>query len=353
MNPFCFLLVFIAAFLQLLPFKVLSNSYPLVPGIFSFGDSLSDVGTNLYVPNSTILSNFPPYGETFFHYPTGRFSNGRLYVDFLAQLLRLPLTHPFLQPNVSFEHGANFASAGSGFLNSTNAASHVVPFSTQISQFQDLSARLPLLLGHARAQNLISKAIYTLNVGSNDIATYVESSTTPTGFITLLLEEAEKGLLALYKAGGRKFVLSELGPVGCIPSIRLLELNTSGGACYEPINQLVLALNVGLKGLAANLTASLTEATFFYAESYDFIMGIIEDGGKIYGYTNTTFACCGAGPFNTAVSCGRPIPDNLPYEKFLCKDPSTYLFWDGNHPTEKTYRLVFQRNLAGLEAALL
>ena len=55
-----------------------------VPAIFIFGDSLSDAGNNNYIANTTSKANFPPYGETFFHRPTGRFSNGRTAFDFIG-----------------------------------------------------------------------------------------------------------------------------------------------------------------------------------------------------------------------------------------------------------------------------
>jgi hypothetical protein len=38
-----------------------------------------------------------------------------------AQALELPFTPAFLQPSASFTRGANFASAGSGLLDSTSA----------------------------------------------------------------------------------------------------------------------------------------------------------------------------------------------------------------------------------------
>lgn len=50
---------------------------------FIFGDSISDVGNNNYLPYAPKV-NFWPYGETFFHYPTGRSCDGRLLVDFIG-----------------------------------------------------------------------------------------------------------------------------------------------------------------------------------------------------------------------------------------------------------------------------
>jgi len=54
-----------------------------VPAYFVLGDSTLDVGENNYLPNA-YHANFPPYGETFFHRPTGRFSNGRNMGDFIG-----------------------------------------------------------------------------------------------------------------------------------------------------------------------------------------------------------------------------------------------------------------------------
>jgi len=58
--------------------------------LFVFGDSLFDVGNNNYINTTTdYLANYPPYGETFFKYPTGRFSDGRVIPDFIGKIMCL------------------------------------------------------------------------------------------------------------------------------------------------------------------------------------------------------------------------------------------------------------------------
>lgn len=55
--------------------------------LFVFGDSLFDVGNNNYINTTTDnLANYSPYGETFFKYPTGRFSDGRVLPDFIGKI---------------------------------------------------------------------------------------------------------------------------------------------------------------------------------------------------------------------------------------------------------------------------
>ena len=54
------------------------------PALFVFGDSVANAGTNNYIPNSRACVDFPPYGRTFFHRPTGRFTDGRSVFDFIG-----------------------------------------------------------------------------------------------------------------------------------------------------------------------------------------------------------------------------------------------------------------------------
>lgn len=66
------------------------------PAIFNFGDSNSDTGGL-----SAAFGQAPyPNGETFFHTPSGRFSDGRLIVDFIGAYY---LTTYSLSSTIKFE----------------------------------------------------------------------------------------------------------------------------------------------------------------------------------------------------------------------------------------------------------
>jgi hypothetical protein len=70
--------------LLVLPNAVLSAA--CYTRLFSFGDSATDTGNFVSLfPNNSILA--PPYGETFFGRSSGRFSDGRLIVDFIGKFL--------------------------------------------------------------------------------------------------------------------------------------------------------------------------------------------------------------------------------------------------------------------------
>lgn len=88
--------------------------------IYAFGDSYTDTG-NTHSANGP--SGFghvskPPYGITFFHHPTNRYSDGRLMIDFVAQSLSLQFLTPYLNlKGKGASSGVNFAVAGSTAIN--------------------------------------------------------------------------------------------------------------------------------------------------------------------------------------------------------------------------------------------
>lgn len=54
--------------------------------IFSFGDSIIDNGNFVQaIGNGQSALKEPPFGMTFFHYPTGRVCDGRILIDFYGE----------------------------------------------------------------------------------------------------------------------------------------------------------------------------------------------------------------------------------------------------------------------------
>lgn len=77
-------------------FSASNNNVEDLPGIFTFGDSILDAGNNHFNKNCTAQADFPPYGSTFFHHPTGRFTNGRTVADFICELMHLSYIYIYI-----------------------------------------------------------------------------------------------------------------------------------------------------------------------------------------------------------------------------------------------------------------
>ncbi|URD79174.1 hypothetical protein MUK42_18693 [Musa troglodytarum] len=95
----------------------------------------------------------PPSGRQFFHRPTGRFCDGRLYIDFVCERLKMSYLTPYLEssPGSNFTHGVNFAVAGAA----TESTAIPFPLSTQVLQFLHFKNRTRELRPQGDAHLLI------------------------------------------------------------------------------------------------------------------------------------------------------------------------------------------------------
>ncbi|KAL7618542.1 hypothetical protein Lser_V15G01507 [Lactuca serriola] len=302
--------------------------------LFVFGDSLYDPGNNNYI-NTTpeFQANFFPYGESYFNPPSGRFSDGRLIPDFVAELAKLPLIPAYLDPrNKEFVYGANFASGGAGALVESHAG-FVVDLKTQLQYFRDLEKQFRQNLGDSEAEQLLSDAVYLFSCGGNDYLSPVgnnESILYPytheeyVGMVIGNLTDAFKGI---HERGGRKIGIVTVPPIGCWPSVRA---GRPDNTCSEEIDIIVSLHNQELSQKLQELENQLEG--FMYAK-YDLNTAIrkrMKNPSK-YGFKVGDSACCGSGPFGGIYSCGGKRGVN---EFKLCKNASDYFFFDSNHPNE-------------------
>ncbi|MCO5581679.1 hypothetical protein L7F22_035568 [Adiantum nelumboides] len=69
------------------------------PAFVIFGDSLVDGGNNNYIVSVAKANNLP-FGIDFPKGPTGRFTNGKVVLDVIAELISLPYPPPYLDPKI-------------------------------------------------------------------------------------------------------------------------------------------------------------------------------------------------------------------------------------------------------------
>ncbi|XVE51795.1 hypothetical protein DITRI_Ditri02bG0070200 [Diplodiscus trichospermus] len=303
--------------------------------LFILGDSVFDPGNNNYI-NTISRANYWPYGETFFKYPTGRFCDGRLTSDFIAEYANLPLIPPYLQPgNHQFTYGVNFASAGAGALAETNRG-FVIDMKTQLSYFKKVEKLLRQERGDAEAKTIISKAVYLINFGPNDyVSPFTSNSTVLQSFskeeyVGMVIGNLTETIKEIYRKGGRKFGFRNLGQLGCVPLLKILVPGNTG-SCFEEVTELAKLHDVALSKALQELEINLVE--FKYA-MHDLSISFGErlNNPEKYGFKEADTACCGSGPYRGISSCGgkRGVTE---YE--LCSDPTEYLFFDSSHLSEK------------------
>ncbi|KAK7841648.1 GDSL esterase/lipase 1-like [Quercus suber] len=345
---FCFLVLFVV-FLT----PTHSHGHICLPkqhvALFIFGDSIFDAGNNDYINTTTDnLANYGPYGETFFNYPTGRFSNGRLIPDFIAEFAKLPFITPLLYPGYhQYTDGSNFASGGAGALVETNKGL-VIDLKSQLHYFEKLANQLRKNLGHEEAKKLLARAVYLISIGSNDyFALFTSNSSalqtySPEEYVDIVIGNLTSVIKGIYKKGGRKVAMPNLGPLGCSPITRALNTNNTG-ACIEGLSALAKLHNEALSKSLQELENQLDGFKYSITDKYNSLSETINNPSK-YGFKESKIACCGTGPYKGTFSCGgkRSVKE---YE--LCENVSEYVFFDSIHATEKANKQIAELMWSG------
>nr|KAJ0208068.1 hypothetical protein LSAT_V11C500291600 [Lactuca sativa] len=293
------------------------------PSSFSVIHFLTLGTTTTYINTITDLqANFWPYGESYFHPPSGRFSDGRIIPDFIAEFAGLPLIPTYLDPhNNEFLYGANFASAGAGVLDETLPSS--ITLKTQLQYFTDLVKQYRKNLGDVKAEQLLSDAVYLFSCGSNDYQSnlYQEES------VGMVIGNLTQVFKAIHEKGGRKIGITSLTSLGCLLPVRA---ERPDNTCDEKLNIISSLHDKALSKKLQDLTQQWEGFMYSTFELQTEITKRMKNPSK-YGLKVGNSACCGTGPFRAINSCGGK---REPREFELCDNPNDYLLFDPFHPTE-------------------
>ncbi|XP_056175469.1 GDSL esterase/lipase At1g29670-like [Syzygium oleosum] len=330
---------------------------PLVPCYFVFGDSVNDNGNNVNLP-SAFRPVFLPYGIDFPDGPTGRYSNGRNFVDVVEQFLGFD---SFIPPYANASgrdilQGVNYAYAGAGILDRTGKhLGNVATFTDQLKQHQYTVSEIAKILGDENSAAFhLKKCLYYVDLGNNDYLgnyfgfTNLSLQYTPELYANLLVETYSRKMKDLYNYGARKMILSGANLIGCTPSV-LAHSPPTFSQCIGYVNFAMRIFNDKLKSLVGDLNKHFPDAKFTYQDAsavfQEFYLTYVmlnvfdlsatvenvklsgaEMMSKYLGFKVTTTACCGHGRKRGKISCQKyQIP---------CKNRDEYLFWDLVHPTE-------------------
>lgn len=251
---------------------VSAQSSDSINELYVFGDSLSDTGTvfrmtgGMHPPNPT--------------YYKGRYSNGRVWVEYLAEHLKLPS-----------ERVSNFAYGGA---TTRSSSSSLVPgLVTQVQSFTQ------------KQQRSNPDALYVLWAGANDYLQGASSATIP-------VENVTGAIASLANVGAKNILVANLPDLGQLPATRTNANSASLSALTQSHNQ---GLRRSLKVLSqqhSDLKIAILDANTLYREAIT--------NPAVFGFTNVTSACVsGSG---------------------TCSNPAQFLFWDSIHPTTAAHRIL-------------
>lgn len=356
-------LLVILSIATIVPNIVFATKECVFPAIFNFGDSNSDTGGLA----ASLIAPTPPYGETYFHIPVGRFSDGRLIIDFIANSFGLPYLSAYLDSlGTNFSRGANFATAAS----TIRLPPSVIPLGgfspfylgIQYTQFKDLIPRTQFIRHEGGVfaslmpkEEYFHKALYTFDIGQNDLGAGFFGNMTikqVNASVPDIVNAFTKNVKDIYDLGARSFWIHNTGPIGCLSYIlaNFLSAERDDYGCAKPYNEVAKYFNQKLKEAVVQLRKDLPQAAITYVDIYSVKYSLFSNPKK-YGFELPLVACCGYGGeynYSSSVGCGGTIDVNGT-EIFVssCERPSVRVNWDGIHYTEAANKFIFDQISTG------
>ena len=276
-------------FIMVIAAKFMDKTYPITE-LYVFGDSLSDTGMvfratgGMYPPNPT--------------YFQGRYSNGRVWIEYLAESLHL-----------SFKQTHNFAYGGS--ITGSVGNSYVPSLINQVQSFMQTY------------QHTNPDALYVLWAGANDYLQGVSSATIPVKNVTTAIN-------SLTDVGAKKILVANLPDLGQLPTTR----NSTNSVSLSTLTQ---AHNQGLRRSLKVLRN----------EHFDLEI-VVLDANTLYQDAMSARGYANANP--TAFNFTNVISSCLSSDR-TCSNPDQFLFWDGIHPTAAAHRIIGETAFSTIQQA--
>ena len=280
-----------------------SLAYGVLPAsaytdLFAFGDSLSDAG-NLFQATGN-----PPAP-----YFMGHASNGPTWAEDLSLQLKLGSLTPSLLGGNDFA----FAGAQSG---ETDANPNFLGGATTPNPTRRFDLDAQVAAYHNAHPNPVPGALYTLDIGANDISAALTTFPTDPSEITKVVSQAAanaiSGVVDLYNDGARDLLFYEVPDAGLTPLVFGTPQQSLISGIALTFDQAVLA------GLGALNAPGLK---VFDLQTFDLLDEVVGNP-TAFGFNPTTIHdSCFDATAQTLCSTLPAVQDS-------------YFFWDGVHPTE-------------------
>jgi outer membrane lipase/esterase len=256
-----------------------------------FGASLSDTGNVYTATNGSDPGPSPSYY-------LGRWSNGPLWIDNVAQSYGKEVKAALLG-------GTNYAYGGAKTCAISGVISSVPDICDQVDQY---------LSSVSNKAN--PNALYVIDASAvgNEITEVLSGTTTSAQITTAAPTNVTNKLEALYAAGARRFLVTNVPDVGSTPLIQ-----SYGASAAATATSLSSAFNVALDNALNSFVSANPNATLYKGDFYG-TLAKVKTSPSTYGISNITDACQIGG--------------------IICSSPDSYLYWDDFHPSKTIGSIV-------------
>jgi phospholipase/lecithinase/hemolysin len=266
--------------------------------VYSFGDSLSDAG-NVSIATLGVLPASP--------YSDGRFTNGNVWVQDLAQNLGLPAVKPSLAGGTDYAYGG--AETGQTSVHTVNPTD----LPSQVAQF---AANVP---------DPSANALYTVWAGSNDVLDIANSGETAAQqqvSVQQAVTNETVSIDGLIAHGAKDLVVMDVPDLTKTPyEMARPASDAASGALAQEFNT---DLGAALRAIVASGAASID-----YVDTYGLLDTAIANPAA-YGFTNVT----------QPVWSGNLTDSHSGRLAATGAAQNGYLFFDDLHPTSAGHALL-------------
>lgn len=310
-----------------LSFPMPASAEPItIDKIVAFGDSLSDNG-NIYSLTSAahkitsaipIIPMLPPYYQ-------GRFTNGPVWIELLADALHVPL--------LDYAYGG-------AWVEPVNDSKQLVPL--------DLNMQINYFLVTHAADFHKDQHLFTIWIGAND---YVQGREDVEYATTNAVAYIQQQIERLIYHGAKRFLLLNVPDLSQIP-----EVIDRGQAAIDNVRELATSHNAKFGVMVENLRAAYPDVHFVLIDVTNYFDDIINNPHK-FTLNNVRDACYRGGYYLNMTLAGNPelraakekLDLDIAHNAVLrqayiagkaaalgtlsCSDPDDFLFWDHIHPT--------------------
>ncbi|WP_052055619.1 SGNH/GDSL hydrolase family protein [Myxosarcina sp. GI1] len=267
--------------------------------IIVFGDSLSDSGNSFALTLGAIPP--PPYY-------LGRFSNGLVAVEYLAEDLELTL-----DPYYDDGAGNNFAVGGARTGTGNSINDDIAPLLPDVT-LPGLADQIDAFTS-SNSDNVDPDALYLVWAGANDFLDYLGGSVAsdPAELVERGITNIVDSVSKLADLGAQNLIVSNLPSLGRLPS----NFEFQGEA-----TAITKAFNGGLSLALDNFEAASSNAEIIEVDLFTELEAIAANPEQ-FGFSNVT--------------------DPLLFSGQLPTEPNTetgFFFWDAFHPTTEAHALL-------------